>query len=148
MLYVNSFDGLKSKSGKKLVRFETFYLEIGDEELDVVVNPKENQLFRGDFSTGSEHMFPIVLITSWYPINFSQFWNYSTLEYSVEHYRPSKSYDKKAQFISITKLCFKMRWPHRSGDIVFYNFSRSSNYDYSELESKVSIILLGVSLKF
>lgn len=43
----------------------------------------------------------------------------------------------KAKFIGVTKLCITIKYYNKISQFVFCNFSRSENFDYSNLVNKV-----------
>ncbi|EAX99198.1 hypothetical protein TVAG_092540 [Trichomonas vaginalis G3] len=112
---------IKSKSGEKVLRFEFHYTLFGC--IDVILNPKENGIYKGKgLNPINETM---VVVYSWYPINFSQFWNYSnyktiTIYDSIDRNRLQDDH----YFIGVT--CVSLRISTLSSaelGFAFYNFS-------------------------
>ncbi|EAY21939.1 hypothetical protein TVAG_249990 [Trichomonas vaginalis G3] len=136
MISTYNLKGIKSKSGKKIVRFEIYFLGFEEKQFDVIVNPRENEVFRGEYNNNVLR-HPVVLITSWYPMNFSQLWNYTSLDCEPENYETKNKLDMKAKFIGVTKLCITIKYYNKISQFVFCNFSRSENFDYSNLVNKV-----------
>ncbi|EAX99200.1 hypothetical protein TVAG_092560 [Trichomonas vaginalis G3] len=129
--------GFKSNSGKNLVRFEIFDYGSGQTKLiDAIINPKENNYYRFYKYYSSNHDYCYALITSWYPMNFSIFWNYSNYNYVPRIYDFTQYTGKKSEFVGVTKLYIYMdSMSYDDFNFVIYNFTRNSNDNYSDFRS-------------